>query len=171
MRCVFRLLALIALTSSCARSRPTVTAADLYAQVAVLQTTGQATVGDVTVRKDQVLTTTAEDQAFWVSQVIEKCRGGDPAADVDCTLALLIGQRFLVMDRMPEARRTPKPRHERDDKSGSFLSSVVVIGLGVAAIGGLAYGAGTCDFAGCKVVFGVPLVLIGGGLLFVLIGD
>jgi len=40
--------------------------------------------------------------------------------------------------------------------------------LGVAATGGLIYGVATCEFEGCKAVFGVPLVLIGGGALFLL---
>jgi hypothetical protein len=36
-----------------------------------------------------------------VEQVIEKCHGGDPAVDVDCTLTLLLDQRFTVMDHLP----------------------------------------------------------------------
>ena len=154
-----------ALVACANRARPTVTGAELYAQVTVLQTTGQVTIGEVTVRKGQVLTTGSE-QAFWVTQVIEKCRGGDPAADVDCTLALLLEQRFLVMDRMPQGR---PPQREKEDRTGSFLTSAVVVGLGVAAVGGLAYGAATCDFPGCKAVFGVPLVLIGTAALVILV--
>ncbi|HEY5937592.1 MAG TPA: hypothetical protein VIU61_23255 [Kofleriaceae bacterium] len=160
------LLIACALMACANRARPTVTGAELYAQVTVLQTAGQATIGAVTVRKDQVLTTGSEGQAFWVTQVIEKCRGGDPAADVDCTLALLLEQRFFVLDRMPQGR---PPVREKEDRTGSFLSSAVVIGLATAAVGGLAYGAATCDFPGCKAVFGVPLVLIGTAALVILV--
>ena len=141
-------------------ARPTVTGAALYAQLPALQATGRATVGAVAVRKEQVLTTGS--QVFLVAQVIENCRGGDPAQDVDCTLALLLEQRFTVHDHAPE----PKAQRDADeDQSRSFLTSTVVIGLGVAATAGLVYGAATCEFEGCKAVFGVPLVLIGGGVL------
>lgn len=158
------LLVIVLVLAACAnRARPTVTGAELYAQVTMLQTAGQVTVRDVTVRKGQVLTTGAEGQAFWVTQVIEKCRGGDPAADVDCTLALLLEQRFSVLDRMPAGR---PPAKEKADRTGSFLTSAVVVGLAVAAVGGLAYGTATCEFAGCKAVFGVPLgVITAAGLL------
>jgi hypothetical protein len=113
------------------------------------------------------LTTGSRGQAFLVDQVIEKCRGGDPARDVDCTLALLLDQRFTVMDHLP-ARRSVTETGE--DQRRSIVTVVVVIGLGVAAMGGLAYGVATCEFPGCRAVFGVPLVLIGGGALF-LLGD
>jgi hypothetical protein len=48
------------------------------------------------------------------------------------------------------------------------VASAVVIGLGVGDIAGLVYGVATCELEGCKAVFGVPLVLIGGGALFLL---
>ena len=144
-------------------ARPTVTGAELYAQVHTLQDTGQATIRSIAVRKGQVLTT--GEQTFVVEQVIDKCHGGDAVADVDCTLALLLDQRFTVMDHLPQGHAV-KADHE--DQSRSIVASVAVVGLGVAAIGGLVYGAATCDFAGCKAVFGVPLVLIGGGALFLL---
>ncbi len=159
-------LALTVLASACAHAaRPTISGAQLYAQVQVLQTTGQAVVGSVPVRKGQVLTTGSEGQTFLVEQVIENCHGGDPASEVDCTLALLLEQRFIVSDHAPSQRGAPVA-HE--DRSGSMLTAGVVIGLGVAAAAGLIYGVATCEFAGCKAVFGVPLVLIGGVSLFAL---
>jgi hypothetical protein len=157
---------LISIASGCAHpARPTMTGAELYAQIRPLQETGQATVGQVTIRKDQVLTTGAAGQTFLVEQVIEKCHGGDPGSDVDCTLALLLDQRFTVTDHVPEGR-TIKADHE--DQSRSIVTSVVVVGLGVAAVSGLVYGVATCEFPGCQAVFGVPLVLIGGAALFML---
>jgi hypothetical protein len=89
----------------------------------------------------------------------ERENGGDPAQDVDCTLALLLDQRFTVLDHLPD-HKAP------DDQSSSIVASVVVIGLGVAVTAGLIYGVATCEFEGCRAVFGVPLVLIGGGALF-----
>lgn len=152
------------IVAACAHpARPTVTGAELYAQVHALQDTGQATIRSISIRKGQVLAT--GEQTFVVEQVIDKCHGDAPAADVDCTLALLLDQRFAVLDHMPQGR-TVKAKHE--DQSRSIVASVVVVGLGVAAVGGLVYGVATCEFAGCKAVFGVPLVLIGGGALFML---
>ena len=159
-------LALSLLASACTHpARPTITGAQLYAQVQVLQTTGQAVIGSVPVRKGQVLTTGAAGQTFLVEQVIEKCHGGDPASEVDCTLSLLLEQRFIVSDHAPTQRAAPVA-HE--DRSSSMLTAGVVIGLGVAATAGLIYGVATCEFPGCKAVFGVPLVLIGGVALFAL---
>jgi hypothetical protein len=120
-------------------------------------------IGATAVRKGQVLTTGG--QTFVVDQVIDRCRGGDPAVDVDCALALLLDQRFTVMDHAPRGH-TAKAEHE--DRSGAIATSVVVVGLGLAAAGGLVYGVATCEFAGCKAVFGVPLVFIGAGALFLL---
>ena len=48
------------------------------------------------------------------------------------------------------------------------MTGLVVIGLAVAATGGLVYGVATCEFPGCKAVFGVPLVLFGTSALFLL---
>lgn len=158
--------ALASLVAACAHpARPTVTGAELYAHVQALRDTGQATLGAVSVRTAQILTTGPDGQSFEVAQVIEHCRGGDPTAEVDCTLALLLDQRFAVVDRIPE-RRAPKPA--RPDRSGSALTAAVVVGLGLAATGGLVYGVATCEFPGCKAVFGVPLVLIGTSALFLL---
>jgi hypothetical protein len=147
-------------------ARPTVTGADLYAQVHTLQDTGVASIGSIAVRKGQVLTTGT--QTFVVEQVIDKCHGGDPANDVDCALALLLDQRFTVMDRAPAGHARGG---DHEDQSRSMISSVVIIGLGVAAVGGLIYGIAACDFPGCKYVFGVPLVFIGAGALFMVSRD
>jgi hypothetical protein len=156
-------LVLSTLATACAHSaRPTVRGAELYAQVRTLQDTGQATVRSIVVRKDQVLTT--GDQAFEVEQVIDKCHGGDAATDVDCTLTLLLDHQFTVMDQMPQGR-VVKAAHE--DRSGA-MASVVVVGATVAALGGLVYGVATCDFPGCKAVFGVPLVFVAGGMVLML---
>lgn len=164
------LLVVVAITSACGHSKPTVTGAELYAQVQALQSTGQATVGAVAIRKEQVLTTASAGQVFLVEQVIATCKGGDPSRDVDCTLALLLGERFTVTDHIP-ARRTPKVEGEGEDRSSSMLMSGVVVGIAAAAAGGLIYGLATCEFPGCKAVFGVPVVLVAGGALFVLVGD
>jgi hypothetical protein len=48
------------------------------------------------------------------------------------------------------------------------MSSVAVIGLVVGGTAGLIYGDATCSFAGCKALFTVPLVFIGGAVLFAL---
>lgn len=157
---------LCATVTACAHpARPTITGAELYAQLPTLQSTGVATLGAVSVRKGQVLTTRSQAQTFLVDQLIDRCHGGDPAQDVDCTLALLLDQRFTVLDHPPDhAARKADP----DDRSGSIVASAAVIGLAVAATAGLIYGVATCEFEGCKAVFGVPLVLIGGGALFLL---
>src|SRR5262249_32015548 len=111
--------------AACAHAPPpTVTGAQLYAQVTELQTSGAATVGDVRVFETSVLTNGADGPSYVVKQVIEHCKGGDPTADVDCTLALLVGQSFGVTDRVP-ARREPAGRS--DDKTGSIMSSTVVL--------------------------------------------
>ena len=152
--------------SACAhRTRSSITGAELYARVHELRGTGRATVGTVSIRTTQVLESRATGQAFVVANVIEKCQGDDPTRDVDCTLALLLDQRFTVTDHLPQ-EHAARPEHE--DESRSIVTSVVVVGLGVAAAGGLVYGLATCEFAGCKAVFGVPLVLIGGAALFAL---
>jgi hypothetical protein len=157
-------LVLGTLAPACAHPKPpTVTGGELYAQLQTLRDTGTATVGRVVIRKTQVLTTGRDGQSFLVEQVIEHCRGGDPQSDVDCTLALLLDQRFRVVDHMPRGR-APKP--EKADPSRSILTAGVLVGLTVAATGGLVYGVATCEFAGCKAVFGVPLVFIGGAVLF-----
>jgi hypothetical protein len=164
VRAAYLVLVLGALTSACAHSAPpTVTGAQLYEQVHALQTTGQVTIGAVTVRKSHVLTTGWEGQTFVVEQVIDKCKGDNPTADVDCTLALLLDQRFTVLDHAQEHRG---PRAAHSDRSGSMLAAGAVVGLVVAATGGLVYGLATCEFAGCKAVFGVPLVAVGGLALF-----
>jgi hypothetical protein len=144
-------------------ARPTVTGAELYAQVHTLQDTGQAAIRSIAVRKGQVLTTGG--QTFLVEQVIDRCQGGDPTADVDCTLTLLLDQRFTVLDHLPKG---PAVKADHEDQSRSMVSSVAVVGAVVAALGGLVYGVATCDFPGCQAVFGVPIVFIGGGALFLL---
>jgi hypothetical protein len=156
----------ITIASACAHpARPTITGRELYAQIPALRDTGQATIGPVSIRKSHVLTTVPEGQVFLVEQVIDQCQGGDPEHDVACTLALLLDQRFSVSDRLPKRREVGRAR---EDRSGSMLTAAVVVGVGVAAVGGLVYGVATCDFPGCKAVFGVPLVFIGGAALFAL---
>ena len=156
-----RLLVLVALACGGA-PRPTVTGAELYSRVEALHATGAATVGAITIRREQMLV--RDGQTFVVSQVIENCRGGDAAHDLDCALALLLDQRFTVVDHAPDAKSSA----HGEDRSGSALSAVAVVALGVAATGGLVYGVATCSFPGCKAVFGVPLVFIGGAALFML---
>lgn len=153
----------LTLVTACHPARPTVTGAELYAQVQGIQQTGQATIGDIAIRKGQWLTTGS--QVFSIEQLVENCRGGDPVRDVDCTLTLLFSQRFTVRDTMPVAREV-KP--EGEDQSGSAVTAIVVVTLAVGAAGGLVYGISTCEFPGCEVVFGAPLVLIGVAALFAL---
>ena len=138
----------------------------LYAQLPALRDAGRATVGRVEIRTDQVLLTGRDGQVFLVAQVIDRCRGGDPTADVDCTLALLLDQRFSVADHAPAPSTSGPAAHE--DRSSSILSSAAVIGIGLGAIGGLVYGVAACKFPGCRAVFGVPLVFVGAGMLFLL---
>lgn len=161
-----RALLLAVLLAGCSHARPTVAGRDLYAQVQTLQAAGQVTIGSIVVRRDQTLVTTSSRQPFGVAQLVERCRGGDPALDVDCTLALLVAEHFTVHDHPPTAREVRSAA--REDRSGSALASIAVVGLAVAATGGLVYGVATCEFPGCKAVFGVPLVLIGGAALFLL---
>lgn len=160
-------LAVVVAVAACAKPRaPTVTGAQLYAQVGVLQAAGTVTIDGVTVGREHFLTTGREGQIFVVAQVIERCRGGDPTADVDCTLALLLEQRFAVHERAPTRKAVKEA--EPEDRSGSALTAIVVAGLGVAATGGLIYGVATCEFPGCKVVFGLPLALFGATALLLL---
>jgi len=154
------LAAAVALVAACGHARPTVTGAELYAQVHALQATGRATIGAMAVRKGQVLA--SGDQVFVVEQVIDRCRGGDPATDVDCTLALLLDQRFTVLDHAPQGHAS---HADGEDRSASMITSGVVVGVAVAAAGGLVLGAATCDFPGCKYVFGVPIVFLAGAAL------
>jgi hypothetical protein len=147
-------------------ARPTVTGAELYAQVHTLEDTGQATIGTIAIHKGQVLTTST--QIFAVEQVIDKCRGGDPSTDVDCALALLLDQRFTVLDHPPRGRAAGA---DHEDQSRPIMSSAAVIGVGTVAVGALVYGAATCDFAGCRYVFGVPLVFVGAAALFLVSRD
>src|ERR1700689_2196289 len=101
---------------SCAHpARPTITGAELYAQLAALRDNGRVTIGAIEVRRDQYLVTLGEDrQVFPVESTVAGCHGGDADADVDCTLALLRAQRFAVMDTVADAK------HAHDD---SGLSS------------------------------------------------
>jgi hypothetical protein len=165
MLAVVRWLLVVMLFACGGRARhATITGAELYAQVGPLRDTGSATIRDVTIRKDQALATAS--QQFLVAQLIESCKGGDVSSDVDCALALLVAENFEVLDRLREG----KPRTEPgEDRSRSAITSGVVLGLAAAAAVGLVYGAATCEFEGCKAVFGVPLVLVAGGVLFVLL--
>lgn len=161
-----RWLLLVVMLVACGRAhRPTISGAELYAQVVPLRDTGAVTIRDITVRKEQALVTSS--QQFLVAQLIEGCKGGDPAAEVDCALALLVAENFEVLDHLREARRNKEPG---EDRSRSAITSGVVLGLAAAATAGLVYGVVTCEFEGCKAVFGVPLVFIGGGALFLLVG-
>lgn len=147
----------IALTAGCMHAAPpTISGADLYAQVQVLRAQGHVTVtaspDPLEVRTDQVLVSAdGVSQAFEISQIIERCHGGEPELDVECTLALLRGQRFRVENTMPT--------HDQPRASGRTSSSGKVV-LGAIAIGApLTYGVARCDFPGCQVIFGVPLAL------------
>jgi hypothetical protein len=160
-----RWLLVVMLVACGGRARhPTITGAELYAQVGALRETGMTTLRGVTIRKDQALATSS--QQFLVAQLIDGCKGGDPAADVDCALALLVAESFEVLDRLREGTLKKEPG---EDRSRSAITSGVVLGLAAAATAGLVYGVATCEFEGCKAVFGVPLVLVGGGVLFALL--
>jgi hypothetical protein len=162
-------LVLGAIAPACAHPNPpTVTGGELYAQLQALRDTGTATVGRVVVRRTQVLTTGGDGQSFLIEQVIEHCRGGDPHDDVDCALALLIDQRFMVVDHLPRGRAVRPEGGYATEATRSIATAVVIVGLSVAAVGGLVYGLATCEFPGCKAVFGVPLIFGGGALLFTL---
>jgi hypothetical protein len=152
------------LLAACAHAPPpTVTGAQLYAQVAELQTTGAATVGNVRVFETSVLTNGADGPSYVVKQVIDHCKGGDPTADIDCTLALLVGESFGVTDHVPVRRDSLKS----DNKAGGpALSAGALLGVAAGISAGLVYGLVACDFPGCKAVFGVPLALVGGATLF-----
>jgi hypothetical protein len=165
-RCWLLVVWLAAALTACGgrAHRPTVTGGALYARVGVLQQTGATTIGDVTVRKDQALATAS--QQFLVAQLVEGCKGGDPATDTDCALALLVTENFEVLDHLRQGKQRKEPG---EDRSRSAISSAVVLGLAAAATVGLVYGVATCEFEGCEAVFGVPLVLVGGALLFLLL--
>jgi hypothetical protein len=165
-----RVLLAVTLAAGCAhRPVPTVAGADLYAQVQALQARGRVTVpaspAPMEVRDDQVLVSAdGGSQAFEVRAIIDRCHGGDPERDVECTLALLRGQRFRVEDVMPTR---DAPRSTANDRS-SGRGKVLLGAIAIAAP--LTYGVARCDFPGCQAVFGIPLALGAGFLLIAMLG-
>jgi len=96
----------IAVAAGCAQPvRPTLLAADLYAQVSALRATGRVVVdGDprpIEVRTTQYLVTPDGARVFPVAAAIANCKGGEPDEDIGCTLVLLRAHRFTVRDTPP----------------------------------------------------------------------
>lgn len=84
-----------------------------------------------------------------ISQVIEGCRGGDPEADVDCTLVLLRDRRFRIHDTPPPPRDTDDPTYL------SGRAKVLLAGTLIATP--LVVGIKACELDGCEAVFGTVL--------------
>ncbi len=153
----------VLLAFACAHpAAPTISGAELYAQVGALRADGRATVGSLEVRRDQYLVASSTDQVFAVDQVLARCTGAGLDADPDCTLALVRDLRFRVVDRAP----TPSTRKADDGMSAQHKAQL--ISLAVAAP--LTYGAFACNFAGCWAIFTVPLVLDAAFLLIATFG-
>jgi hypothetical protein len=146
---------------ACARGPkgPFISGAALYAHAIEIGRDGTAMVKstddrEVDVHRDFYLVTSSRDQVFWVSQVIEHCKGGDPTAESDCTLALLLDKKFTVLEKAPEA---PANNGPKDPSIGGKLA-VTIIAAGVTA--GLGAAGAKCElFTDCKDL------LIGGAVL------
>lgn len=156
------LLASLALAACTRPARPTVSGADLYAQVTALRDAGRISVAapdhPIEVRREQVLIADRTSQVFVIEQLIERCRGGAPELDVDCALALVRDQRFRVVDHAPDA---PETRAERARLPPRLAIALVTGAIAVP----LVWGVSTCDFPGCKAVFGFPLALDAGAFV------
>lgn len=156
---------LIVACVACHHHGPTVSGAALYAQVTALQADKKAPVlassGTLEVRTDQFLI--AGEQLFVVGQVVDKCKGGDPTADPDCTLALLIDKKFELRDKAPTVKGEP---------GGSDLSLKTKALLVLTAMGaGMTYGAFKCElFDGCKGLLGIGAGLDAIVILVILVG-
>ena len=143
---------------------PTVTGAALYAQVAALQADKHAPVvtgaGTLDVRTEQYLI--AGEQLFVVGQIVDKCKGGDPTADPDCTLALLIDKTFRLRDQPPVPREPGGGGHDLSVRTKALL---VLTAIGA----GMTYGAFKCElFDGCKGLLGIGAGLDGLLILIIL---
>jgi hypothetical protein len=106
-----------------------------------------AEVRGVTVRREQVLVTERVDGLIFLV--------GDAGLAARTSL--------LLRDEAPQRQPTAVvPRN--------VPTALVALTLVGSAISGLSYGIATCEFEGCKAVFGLGLVLIGGAALFALVG-
>jgi hypothetical protein len=158
----------ICLTGCAARPATTIRGADLYAHVTELRDAGKTIVASsrdpITVRRDQYLVDRSRDQVFVVDQIIAGCRGGSLERDAECALALLVDQRFAVVDAPPIPRQRPA---EGEDMSTLNKARLVTAVIGV----GLAVGAAKCDaFDGCGTALGIAAGLDGFLLLALLAG-
>ncbi len=158
------------LAVGCARpsQRPTISGAQLYAQLPALLLEGQVMVDappPVNVRTDQVLVTPDRTQMFDVQTLVANCPASlDPAEPV-CMLAALRDLRFEVHDT-PPIRDLPKPAEE--PSALGYHGTLLVVALAIAAP--LTYGVATCEFDGCKAIFGLGLTFDALGLLVLAIG-
>ena len=133
---------------ACRHAPPTITGAQIYAQLAALHADGRADVGGIQLRRDQYLIADATSQVFPVTTAITGCTGDAIDADTDCPLALVPDLAFRVSDTEPTATS-----HEPTEPSWLWKARFGLLGAGV----GLTAGVVACGFPGCKAVFGVPL--------------
>lgn len=150
------ILAIALLAVGCAASpRTTISGGDLYARASQLRAQGQVampTSANTTIqlRVDQYLVDRSRDQVFHVWEVVKDCHGNAMSEDVDCTVALLRDQRFVVSDKMPTPRKAPS--EEGSDLSGINKARLVMVAAGTA----MAIGAAKCEaFEGCKGLLGI----------------
>lgn len=158
----------LALLIGCAHGpRTSIAGADLYAQVKTLQANGRivvtANTGQIEVARSQVLVIDGDPpQVYVIADIIENCRGGSPVDDPDCTLALLYNQRFLVRNEAPKPRKRPGEQEEDSPMVKFTIASVAIAAP-------LTWGVATCEFDGCKWIFGIPLGL--DALLFLVVAS
>jgi hypothetical protein len=146
-------LAVVTLVACAHAQPPTVTGAQVYAQLANLSGAGRATVGAVELHRGQYLVADA------TSQMISQCNGEGVERDPECALALVPDLAFRVTDAMPVP-------HQHGDDHLSFAWKVRIAALVVAAP--LTVGLIATSFPGHEAVFGVPLVLDACALLLTL---
>lgn len=160
------LLALAALATGCATSRPaTIRGAELYAHVAELRQDGRTTVQStsqqaVTIHRGQYLVDPILEQIFEVNQIVGNCTG-TPATETDCALVLLRDQTFTIHETAPPPRALPG---DADDDLSMHTKTILFAGITTAALG---VGAARCDvFDGCGTILGIAAAL--DGLVFLI---
>ncbi len=155
MNKVILALALLVVGCAGASKQTTISGVELYARASQLREQGQVAMRTsanttIQVRLDQFLVDRSRDQVFHVWEVVEGCHGNAMSEDVDCTVALLRDQRFVVSDQLPTPRKPPS--EEGRDLAGITKARLVMVAAGTA----MAIGAAKCEvFEGCKGLLGI----------------